>query len=112
MPKIEQVGSSTGGWFSKILLVAILAGIVFFVIEVLTIFRITGHEPVALIAGVFGLVVGEFGLIYAIHRNKQDIVKESIRYERDYESIPLAVEEPEAYGGDSGMGEGFEEVFK
>ena len=105
-------------WWTRCIVIAIITLTVIFVREVLLIFREFQSEPAFIIAMVGTVVAGEFSILYFIFRNKKDIVRESIRFEHDYEVIPMVAEaEPrvdvkEEYGGDSGMGEGFEEVFK
>ena len=103
-------------WWTRLLVVAIIILTVIFVREVLEIFREFQTEPAYVIAMVGTVVAGEFSILYFIFRNKKDIVRESIRFEHDYEMIPMVAEPrvdvQEEYGGDSVMGEGFEEVFK
>ena len=105
-------------WWTRIIVLLLIGLGVIFVKEVLEIYREFQSEPAFVIAMVGGVLAGEFSIMYFIFRNKKDIVRESIRFEHDYEMIPMVAEtEPhdrvqEEYGGDSGMGEGFEEVFK
>jgi uncharacterized membrane protein len=78
-------------WWTRCLVLLIIALTIIFVREILDIFRATGMEPYALIAMVGAIVAGEFSLLYFIFRNKTDIVKETVRYEREYESRPHSI---------------------
>ena len=101
-------------WWTRFIVIAIIVLTVIFVREVLEIFRIYQTEPAFVIAMVGTVVAGEFSILYFIFRNKKEIVKESIRYERDYEMIPMMTQqyEGESEGPVSDKGDGFEEVFK
>ncbi len=82
-------------WWTRFIVILIIILTVVFVREILDIFRETGMEPVALIAMVGAIVAGEFSILYFIFKNKGDIVKETIRYERDTEIKPFsAIDEP------------------
>jgi len=97
-------------WWSRFIVLAVIALTVIFIREVLDIFRAMGSEPIALIAMVGAIVAGEFSLLYFIFRNKTDVVKETIRFERDYERGPsLFTAEPVAF--DDTDYEDFDDVF-
>ena len=74
-------------WWSRIIVLIVIALNVVFIIEILDIYREYQTEPYALIGMVTALSVGEFSILYFIYRNRKEVVRETIRYDRDYEMI-------------------------
>ena len=74
-------------WWGKLIVLLVIALNIVFVREILGIFREYQTEPYALIGLVTTLSVGEFSIMYFIFRNRKEIVRETISYDRDYEMI-------------------------
>ena len=87
----EEYVDKTDWWIRFIVLLVIFLNVLF-VREILDIYRTYQMEPAYLIAMVGGLSGGEFSLVYFLTRGKRDMVRESIRYEHDYEMIPMVTE--------------------
>ena len=87
----EEYVNKTDWWIRFIVLLVIFLNVLF-VREILDIYRTYQMEPAYLIAMVGGLSGGEFSLVYFLTRGKRDMVRESIRYEHDYEMIPMVTE--------------------
>ena len=83
----------TDWWIRGIVLLVILLNVLF-VREILDIYRTYQMEPAYLIAMVGGLSGGEFSLVYFLTRGKKDLIRETIRYEHDFEMRPAAVKSP------------------
>jgi len=91
--KTEIPEPSGPGWYDRILEIILLLATGYFVWWVVNIFIDTGREPVATISLVAAIVAGTEGILYLNRRKKDDIVRETIRYERDYSSFPMAAED-------------------
>lgn len=89
MPVDLEKQQQTSWWTRGIVLLLIFLTVIF-VREVLAIYREFQTEPAYLIGLVTAVVTGEFSLMYFIFRNKKDVIKETIRYERDLEIGPRA----------------------
>lgn len=80
------------GWYDRLLELVMLSAAGYFVWWVVNIFIDTGMEPMATIGLVGAIVAGEFGILYLNRRKKEDIIRETIRYERGFESGPSTME--------------------
>jgi len=72
-------------YWSKFIVILIIGLNILFVLEILDIFRTMESEPYALIGLVSAVSVGQYSIIYFVLKRGETIVRESIRYERDYE---------------------------
>ena len=72
-------------YWSKFIVLLIIGLNILFVLEILDIFRTMESEPYALIGLVSAVSVGQYSIIYFVLKRGETIVRESIRYERDYE---------------------------
>jgi len=89
MPKIvddvsEEYVRKPDYW-SKFIVLLIIGLNILFVLEILDIFRTMESEPYALIGLVSAVSVGQYSIIYFVLKRGETIVRESIKYERDYE---------------------------
>jgi len=80
------------GWYDRILELILLSGTGYFIWWVVNIFIETGMEPVATIGLVGAIVAGTEGILYLNRRKKDDIIRETINYERGFESRPSTAE--------------------
>ena len=74
-------------YWSKFIVLLIIGLNILFVLEILDIFRTMESEPYALIGLVSAVSVGQYSIIYFVLKKGETIVRESIRYDRDYEMI-------------------------
>ena len=74
-------------WWGKTIVLLVIALNIIFIMEILNIYREYQIEPYALIGMVTALSVGEFSILYFIYRNRKEIVRETISYDRDYEMV-------------------------
>ena len=81
-------------WWTRCIVLLLLGLGAIFVREVLDIYRTYQSEPAFVIAMVGGVLAGEFSIMYFIFRNKKDVIRETIRYEHDFEMRPAAVKSP------------------
>ena len=79
-------------WWTRCIVLLLLGLGAIFVREVLDIYRTYQSEPAFVIAMVGGVLAGEFSIMYFIFRNKKDVIRETIRYEHDFEMRPATVE--------------------
>ena len=79
-------------WWTRFIVIALIVLTVIFVREVLEIYREYQTEPAFVIGLVTAVVTGEFSIMYFIFRNKKDVIRETIRYEHDFEMRPATVE--------------------
>jgi len=89
MPKLsDDIGEEyvrKPDYWSKFIVLLIIGLNILFVLEILDIFRTMESEPYALIGLVSAVSVGQYSIIYFVLKKGETIVRESIRYERDYE---------------------------
>lgn len=91
--RVEEIlEEKASGDFTKKVITVMGCFLVVFVTIVLWNFIRTGLEPAHLIAGVFGLFVGQFGAMAWLTKNKRDTIYKEITTYKEAHNIPIPLQ--------------------